>query len=128
MILFDYYVNFAKNLSAHYLEKQRTFHIAFILKQKKLVALGINNYFKTHPRIFQTRLQTSEYKRLHAEISAVIKYGRDDCSDCNFLVLRIDNNMKLNNSKPCVICMKILEQVGFRNLYYSNALGEIVKL
>lgn len=112
----------------------RTFHTVFGFQNGALVGIGINSYNKLHPAdIFgkykSIRSHEDNYKAgVHAEIDLLLNLGVKDCSDIEFLSLRVDNTFKLNNAKPCHNCMRVLKQIGFKKIYFSNKYGTIEKL
>lgn len=108
----------------------KNFHTTFILNKNKIKAVGINTP-KTHPR----NLQLNHHKDgvdyhsdvgIHSELSAILKYNREDCSDCVFVNVRIDLNGNCVLSKPCVGCQSLLNQVGYKRFYYTDNNGEFV--
>lgn len=74
---------------------------------------------------------------IHAEQDAINKLKplkrKKHLQNINILVVRFSKNNKLQNSKPCANCIKIMkslpEKKGYRikNIYYSNENGEILK-
>lgn len=74
---------------------------------------------------------------VHAEHDAINKlkplYRKKRLESINLLVIRFSKSNKLQNSKPCAICIQTMktlpEKKGYRikNIYYSNDNGEIVK-
>lgn len=42
------------------------------------------------------------------------------------LVIRVNNEGKLVNSRPCNDCIKILKRYPIKKIYYSNDNGEII--
>lgn len=110
--------NFAKfNLQ----NKYRCNHIAFIFKGKKILAIGRNSN-KTHPKI--NFHEYHEFSRLHAELSACIRFGKEDCRKYSLAVLRIDRNGEFNQSKPCPGCQSVIRQLNFKKVFYTNEYGE----
>ena len=109
----------------------RTFHTTFIVKKNKIQKIGVNNS-KTHPTNLKYKYTGSAGEDirtmvgLHSELSAVLKYGKEDCSDCTFVNVRIDRKGKLAMSKPCRGCQDLLDQVGYKRLYYSTQTGEFL--
>ena len=107
----------------------RTFHTTFIVKKNRIQKIGINAN-KTHP----ANLKYDYYSKngidlrsmvgVHSELSAILKYGKEDCSDCTFVNVRIDRKGQTTMSKPCRGCQDLLMQVGFKRLYFSNDMGE----
>lgn len=106
----------------------KTFHTTFILRKHKIQKIGIN-VDKTHPANLKfnyrglNNVDTRTMIGIHSEMSAVLKYGKEDCSDCTFVNIRIDKNNNVTMSKPCVGCQCLLRQVGFKRLYYTNNKG-----
>lgn len=108
----------------------KTFHATFIVKKNKIQKIGINSR-KTHPRNLRydyiSREDGTDISRLvevHSELSAVLKYGREDCSDCIFINVRIDKNGNPTIAKPCHGCSDLLTKVGYKKVFYTNKLGE----
>lgn len=96
------------------------FHVAAIFQRNKILSIGQNS-FKTHPI---ARTYGHKGDSLHAECSAAIRYGIEDCSGLNMAVLRIDRRNFLTISKPCAACQKLIDAIGIRNVYYTNRKGE----
>lgn len=107
----------------------KTFHTTFILKKNRLQKIGIN-VNKTHPANLKYKyfakdgIDIRSMVGVHSELSAILKYGKEDCSDCTFVNIRIDKNGKPAMSKPCKGCQDLLKQVGFKKLFYTNEDGE----
>lgn len=99
----------------------RCFHVAFILKKKRIISIGWNKS-STHPLTKKYNYQP--FAKTHAELAAVIRLGEMDCSDFDMAVLRINKNDKIDSSKPCVGCSHMIKQLNFRNVYYTSANGE----
>jgi len=112
-------------------ESGRSFHSTFIFDKSKLLSVGFNNYKKLHRRntfgpYRGTKDNPDQYiAGIHSEIDAVIKLGRTDCSRLTFINIRIDNNDMPNISKPCENCFRVLQGLGFKQIYYLNSLGGI---
>lgn len=106
----------------------KTFHTTFILKKNKIQKIGINND-KTHPANLKYRYEGKDgtdirrFVGVHSELSAILKYGKEDCSDCVFINVRIDRNGDTAISKPCMGCQDLLKQVGFKRLFFSTENG-----
>lgn len=90
----------------------------------KNVTIGINSLRKIHPGSPITR---------HAEVDAVLKLPsrkKNNPLKICLVVLRVDKNGKLKNSRPCADCLKRLQFLhGYkiRYIYYSCNDGNIVK-
>lgn len=100
-------------------------HIAFLVKKNKIIKIGWNRK-RTHPEISKHPYHDG-YVGTHAELDVILKSGLDDLEDHSMIVLRIDRNGKLNNSKPCSGCRSVLNQFNVKNIFYSTSEGDIVK-
>jgi deoxycytidylate deaminase len=106
----------------------KTFHTTFIIKKNRIQKIGINMN-KTHPANLKydyygkDGTDIRQYVGLHSELSAILKYGKEDCSDCVFINVRIDRNGNATTSKPCRGCQDLLRQVGYKRLFYTNKDG-----
>lgn len=118
-------VEIAKALCPHNWDDElKSFHAAFIVRKNRIVKIGWNKK-KTnpnslrHPYINKSGRKINVYT--HAELDAVLKMGRDDLSDYEIVVIRIDGQGKLNNSKPCHGCAHLLKQVNIKRVFYSTS-------
>lgn len=104
----------------------KTFHTTFIYKGSKLLKIGHNSYTKLHRehkfgKYRPTKDDSSRYTAgIHSEMDAIIKLGQTDCSDLTFVNVRINNTGEPAISKPCLNCKRVLEQVGFKTLWYYD--------
>ncbi len=117
---FDRLVDIARKIRPdnHY----RLYHVTFILKKKKIVSVGINQS-KTHPKSLQLGYKGHQWRQ-HSELRAWLAYGKDDCSNCVFVNVRIDNNGNLANSRFCLGCQHLLSMVGFKKAFFTNEKGQ----
>lgn len=121
------YIELSKALAPKQFE-HKTFHTTFIVRKGKIQKIGVNS-LKTHPRNLQYKYIGKEGKDIrsmigvHSELNAIIKYGREDCSDCTFVNVRINKNGEVAIAAPCRGCQSVLRQVGFRKVYYSTDAG-----
>jgi hypothetical protein len=108
----------------------RTFHTSFILNKKKILSIGINNP-KTHtinlrnPKV-GNRGELIYDKGMCSELVAIkklISKSQIRTEKCSLINLRIDKNNKLNCSKPCSSCEKLLKYYSFDEVFYSSKLG-----
>ena len=118
-------VDIAKAMCPLNLE-HRCSHIAFLIKCGKIVHIGTNSC-KSHPETLRYDYKDHQKVGLHAELSVCMKSGKEDLSDFKMVVLRVDRTGKLNNSKPCCGCQSVIEQFNVGEVWYSNAVGEVVK-
>jgi len=124
---FTKYIDITKALMNEGFET-KTFHTSFIIKKNRLQKIGVN-INKTHPANLKYKyfakdgVDIRSMVGVHSELSAILKYGKEDCSDCVFINIRIDKNGKLALSKPCKGCQDLLKKVGYKKLYYSTNMG-----
>jgi deoxycytidylate deaminase len=121
---FDRLVNLAKNLIIYDDTGIRCRHFAFILHKNRVVSIGRNSK-KSHP--INRKYGYFEGSGIHAEACAVIKSGKVDHSKNILVTFRIDRNEKVAMGKPCKHCQKLLGDVIFKEIYYSNEKGEFTK-
>jgi len=100
-----------------------TSHVAFLVKKNKIVKIGWNKN-RTHP-IIQDHPYHEGRVGIHAELDCILKYDKEDLSDHEMIVLRLDRKQKLNNSKPCSGCSSLLKQFNINKVYFSNSEGKI---
>lgn len=115
-----------KSLARQKLSKKfRCNHLAVIFKGNSILAIGENSH-KTHPK---TQIYGyPSFCKIHAELSACIRFGKEDCSKYSIAVVRIDRNGKFNQSRPCPGCQNVLRQLNFRKIYFTNETGNWEKL
>lgn len=120
-------VNIAKSLfSKGVTSNGRTFNCTFAFNKSKLLAIGINNYnreviyiksLKTPYKIYGEKNYNPS---LHGEISCLLKLGLEDCSHLDFYSIRLNKWKKCCCSRPCLNCENILNQVGFKHVWYFD--------
>lgn len=103
-----------------------TSHVSFLIKSNIIEKIGINKK-RTHP-IISKHPYHDGYVGIHAELDCILKSGKEDLSDYQLLVLRVDRKNKLNISKPCPGCRSIIDQFGIKDVWYSDNNGQILKL
>ncbi len=89
---------------------------AVIFNKKIIVSKGHNTKQKSIKK-FHPRFQRFPYS-VHAEVDAIINAKRD-LKGLSMLVIRINNSNQFRLSKPCNDCMKYLNYVGIKKIYYS---------
>jgi deoxycytidylate deaminase len=108
-------------------------HFSFVLDKNKIVSIGLNS-LKTHPKnlkynyVNKLNENISDIVGTHSELSAVIKLGKEDCSDLTLVNTRINRNDELDFSAPCSGCCDMIKQLNFKNVYFSNNKGRFDKL
>jgi deoxycytidylate deaminase len=89
-----------------------------IFHKKKILSYGWNqcqrSVKKLHPK----------YQRwkgsVHAEVDAII-HAKTELKGTSLLVIRINKKEQLRFSKPCQHCMKYIQHVGIKKVYYSTS-------
>ncbi len=93
-------------------------HGCVVLRNGKVISKGYN-----HPRIRiinKNRLSCST----HAEMSAILSLKNKKAN--SILVIRINKEGKLCDSKPCQYCFNFILNSGIQKIYYSNEQGKII--
>lgn len=130
------YVNLAKALFRKGATSHgRTFNVCFVTRKSKVIAIGLNDYDRNMSG-YNRRLKTvyrkygekSYIPSLHAEISAILKIGIDDCSSLSFFNVRLDKGCHCKNSQPCANCLRMLRMVGAKNIYFYNEKLDICEM
>jgi deoxycytidylate deaminase len=114
-------IQFARNLIVCDEIDLRCRHFAFILKKGKIVSIGKNSN-KSHP--INQKYGYFKGSGLHAEACAIIKSGKIDHTNHTLVTFRIDRNDKVAMGRPCKNCQKLLKDVAFKQIFYSNEQGE----
>jgi hypothetical protein len=114
------------------LQTGKSFHTTFVYNKNKLICIAHNNYNKIHPYHkfgkYESTRADGDYKAgIHSECSAIIKMGLEDCSRLTFINIRISNEEKPAISKPCINCQRVLDQVGYKNIWYFDGKQYIKK-
>jgi len=96
-------------------------HSAILICKNKILSIGYNKYFKELMNGNKIFLLT-----IHAEIDVLFKTNMKWVRGLDILIIRIDKNLNLKNSRPCNACIDKLKEKGIRKVFYSNEEGEIV--
>ena len=88
---------------------------AILVYRNSIVSVGMNSY-KTHPLM----AARTSWPFLHAEQHAIIRAGLDNCEGLDLYIARVLKNNDLAISKPCDVCIKLIEDVGIKNVYHST--------
>jgi hypothetical protein len=104
----------------------QSFHVTFVYRGNKLIKIGQNNYRKQHRSNKYGDYHPYKNKNagyvpgIHSEIDSLIRLGTNDCFDYGFVNIRIGNDGTPKISKPCVNCMRVLKQTGYKYLWYYD--------
>ena len=95
---------------------------AVLVEKNSVISVGHNSY-KTHP-IMASR---TEWPFLHAEQHAIVRNGLDNCDNLDLYVVRVLKNNDMAVSYPCDVCRELISNIGIKNVFYINELGEFAK-
>lgn len=88
---------------------------AVITKKNKIVGMGFNNPYKTHPQ------SNNDFKNIHAELDAILDVeNKKDLQGSVLYVYREHKNGQPANSKPCKYCKMLIKKAGIKKVYYTN--------
>lgn len=112
--------------------RYRTFHFCFVYRRNTLLTIGINNPEKENAKAkkfaerFGTEVQKN-YRYVHSEVDAVSRLWSRVYIDnsLTFIVLRLNKNLDLKNSRPCPSCTKILRALDVTKVYWSDKNSDI---
>jgi deoxycytidylate deaminase len=91
---------------------------AVIFNKKSILSSGRNNPHRSIKSLHPRFMKWSD--SIHAEVDAIIK-ARRDLKGLSLLVVRINNNGELRLAKPCKHCLKYIQYVGIKTVYYSTS-------
>jgi deoxycytidylate deaminase len=101
-------------------------HAAALIKNEKHISSGFNKFIK-EVTIRKDNITQTHFKTLHAEVDALYSFhGKKNVKGMDIIVIRVNKNNILKNSRPCNDCINKLNKLGIRKVYYSNEQGEIV--
>lgn len=95
----------------------REFHVCGIFRKNKLISLACNTR-KSHPLSIRHNYPFAS-KGTHAELLAILRGKQENYKGYDLFVLRLDNNGKINYSKPCPFCTELIKKTEFSNVWYS---------
>jgi len=112
------YMNILKN-QVHQHNNMNNNHIAMLFSNKQKV-IGFNND--------RTKFNKSIVPSVHAEMDVLYKHHKMTRSNKKFsiLVIRINKNGHVCDSKPCQQCIDNLKSYNINKIYYSDSDGNIV--
>jgi deoxycytidylate deaminase len=96
-------------------------HGAGLIKGDKLYSRGFNYALKRY-NIGEKLVKIT----VHAEMDALLNAPLNTLKGLDIMVIRVNKNMALKNSRPCNACISKMQEKGIRKVYYSNDLGDIV--
>lgn len=99
--------------------KNKNFRLGAVLVRKKKILTAKCNSYKTHPKINKYY----QWPTLHAEAAAILSLGMDNCEGTSLYVLRILRNKDIALAKPCKYCMRLIDSVGIKHIFYTTSYG-----
>ena len=97
-------------------------HAAGLMSGNIMYSAAINKF----SRQVKTKENDVYYKTIHAELNVFEKLSKKKIKGMDILVIRINNNFALRNSRPCNQCIEKLRKIGIRKVFYSTDDGTIV--
>lgn len=95
------------------------YRLGAIIVNKKRIEAAKFNCLKTHPKL----CKYFKYPFCHAEASAILSLGLDNCANKSLYVARVLRDGSWALAKPCKECKKLIEDVGLKEVYYSTSYG-----
>ena len=89
-------------------------HFSFLIEKNRIISIGYNQSYKTHPL---SKKFGHRFSSIHSELHAISSFGKT-----NGLILanvRLDLNGNLRESKPCQPCQKMLKYFNIQNVFYT---------
>jgi len=92
-------------------------HLTAIIynKRGRVLSIGKNNYFKTHPvqKMYAQKAGLPDKEYLHAEVAAIV-----NCKDLSrahrISILRYNTDGSPALARPCKVCMSAIEAAGIK--------------
>lgn len=102
-------------------------HFSFILQKNRIIGVGTNHLFKTHPKGAQYGYR---YSAIHSELDAFLDLPREiDYRKLKLINVRLsrksikEKRPILRMSKPCPHCSVWIKNIGFKEIWYSTDEG-----
>lgn len=115
--------------------KNKTKMVSFVIYKGKILCFGVNSE-RTSPLQHYYRIKTHHgvnnnyvYDKLHSEIDCIshLPRGFNDFKHAELVIISKmkDGNFRL--AKPCPICRTMIDEYGFKNIYYTTYENKFVK-
>jgi len=99
-------------------------HFSFILQKNRIIGVGKNHLFKTHPK---GQKYGYRYSAIHSELDAFLDLPREiDYRRLKLVNVRLSSKSLrekrpiLRMSKPCAHCSIWIKKIGFKEIWYST--------
>jgi deoxycytidylate deaminase len=96
-------------------------HGAALISNNKIYSISSNAPIKTI-----TVDNVLHNRAIHAELNVFRNFSKKLCKNMDIIVIRVNKQNKLKNSRPCNNCIIKLLSCGIRKVYYSDDNGDIV--
>lgn len=87
---------------------------AVVAKKNKVLGLGFNKPYKTHPR------SNNRFKTTHAELDAILGLSAEELTGATIYVYRETKDGSPANSKPCQYCQMLIKKAGIKKVCYTD--------
>lgn len=120
-------INIARNLQD--LRTGKSLHFSFILDKNKLLCFAANDYKNQHMSYrfgeYKSHTTNSKYVAGRHSESEVLrmylnKFGNLDVSGLTLYNIRLGKNGDTMLSKPCMNCGKLLDNLSFKDILWSE--------
>jgi hypothetical protein len=96
-------------------------HFTFIIVANKIVGYGMN---KSPPMSFPKLASYPPGSMVHSEVDAFFKYrGALARKPFDILNIRLNWQLQIKNSQPCIHCMNFLRSAGCNDIWFSTDSG-----
>lgn len=99
----------------------RVVRVGAVLAYKNRVIAARPNSAKTHRPLFRF----DPYATLHAERAVILAAGFDNCPGLTLAVARVLRNGDNALAKPCNECQDLIDFVGIKRVFFTDATGSI---
>jgi deoxycytidylate deaminase len=102
-------------------------HFSFLIRRNKIVSVGYNLSFHTHPIAKKYKYR---FSNIHSELAAIknFPYSPSLLYKYTMVNVRIMGNGCIGLSKPCDKCQQLLLDFDIRKVLYSIHGGDFKKL
>ncbi len=106
------------------LPKSRKKHFTFIVERNKILSVGWNNGWKTHPLAYKYGYR---FDCIHSELAAILNMQRKIASNAQLINIRILNG-EIAMAKPCPRCRHLLVDLNITKVWYTTNYGTFARL
>lgn len=97
-----------------HLTESRCKHFSFLIKKNKIISIGYNQPFKTHPLAKELGYR---FSCIHSELHCLVSAKRIEGMMIN---IRLDKFGNIRGAKPCPKCEKLLSRHGIPCIYSTD--------